>query len=184
MRQISSIAGLLHPAEFPSKEPVNRFRSGTLVGIGGSNQRASCPAIFAGAWMEKIMRKNIAIGIAVLVIVLNASPARGNANPFVRGTVIKVQRQKVYSRITRSGQQSFRCASELAVLRLPGFLRVDCKTYVGRYETPFNYLPSEFTPNQPIRVHLTKRVMYFDLPNDPDMRMGIVRRSSNCGQTR
>jgi len=44
------------------------------------------------------MRKNVAIGIAVLVIVpmLYASPARGKANPFVQGTVIEVQKQKVY----------------------------------------------------------------------------------------
>jgi len=53
------------------------------------------------------MRKNIGIGIgiAVLVIVpmLNASPARGKANPFVQGTVIEVQKQKVYFRTTGSG---------------------------------------------------------------------------------
>jgi hypothetical protein len=57
-----------------------------LAGIGGSNQPASRSVILAGALMEKIMRKNIGIGIAVLVIVpmLNASPARSKANPFVR----------------------------------------------------------------------------------------------------
>ena len=44
------------------------------------------------------MRKNIAIVIAVLVIVpmLYASPVRGKANPFIQGTVIEVQKQKVY----------------------------------------------------------------------------------------
>jgi len=33
-------------------------------------------------------------------------------------------------------------------------------------------------------VRLTKHVMYFDLPNDPDMKMGIVRRRSDCAQNR
>jgi hypothetical protein len=166
---------------------VNRFRHETLVGIGGSNQRASCPAILAGALMEKIMRKNIGIGIAVLVIVpmLNASPARSKANPFVQGTVIEVQKQKVYFpdyAIGGSNPPDAPLTSRYYAYQVS--VRVDCKTYVGRYETQFNYLPSEFTPNQPIQVHLTKHVMYFDLPNDPDMRMGIVRRSSDCGQTR
>jgi hypothetical protein len=165
---------------------VNRFRHETLVGIGGSNQRASC-AILAGALMEKIMRKNIGIGIAVLVIVpmLNASPARSKANPFVQGTVIEVQQQKVFFpdyAIGGSNPSDAPLTSRYYAYQVS--VRVDCKTYVGRYETPFNYLPSEFTPNHPIQVHLTKHVMYFDLPNDPDMRMGIVRRTSDCGQTR
>jgi hypothetical protein len=154
---------------------------------GGSNQRASRPAILAGALMEKIMKKNIGIGVAVLLIapMLNASPARSKANPFVQGTVIEVQKQKVYFPDYGTGGSNPSDApltSRYYAYRVS--VRVDCKTYVGRYETPFNYLPSEFTPNQPIQVHLTKHVMYFDLPNDPDMRMGIVRRSSDCGQTR
>ena len=167
---------------------MNRFRCEIVVG-GGSNQRASRPVILAGALMEKIMRKNIGIGIgiAVLVIVpmLNASPARSKANPFVQGTVIEVQKQKVYFpdyAIGGSNPSDAPLTSRYYAYQVS--VRVDCKTYVGRYETPFNYLPSEFTPNQPIQVHLTKHVMYFDLPNDPDMRMGIVRRSSDCGQTR
>jgi hypothetical protein len=166
---------------------VNRFRRETLVGIGGSNQRQSCPATLAGILMEKIMKKTIAIGIAVLVIalILNASPARGSANPFVQGIVIEVQKQKVYFpdyAIGGSNPSDAPLTSRYYAYRVS--VRVDCKTYIGRYETPFNYLPSEFTPNQPIQMHLTKHVMYFDLPNDPDMRMGIVRRSSDCGQTR
>jgi hypothetical protein len=166
---------------------VNRFRRETLVGIGGSNQRQSCPATLAGILMEKIMKKTIAIAIAVLVIalILNASPARGSANPFVQGIVIEVQKQKVYFpdyAIGGSNPSDAPLTSRYYAYRVS--VRVDCKTYIGRYETPFNYLPSEFTPNQPIQMRLTKHVMYFDLPNDPDMRMGIVRRSSDCGQTR
>jgi hypothetical protein len=166
---------------------VNRFRRETLAGIGGSNQLASRPASLAGALMEKIVRKNIGIGIAMLVIapMLNASPARSKSNPFVQGTVVEVQKQKVYFpnyAIGGSNPSDAPLTSRYYAYQVS--VRVDCKTYVGRYETPFNYLPSEFIPNHPIQVHLTKHVMYFDLPNDPDMRMGIVRRSSDCGQTR
>jgi len=131
------------------------------------------------------MTKNIAIGIAVLVIVLNASPARSKTNPFVQGTVIEVQKQQVYFpdyAIGGSNPSDAPLTSRYYAYQVS--VRVDCKTYVGRYETPFNYLPSEFTPNQPIHLQLTRHVMYFDLPNDQDMRMGIVRRSSDCGQTR
>ena len=133
------------------------------------------------------MKTVIYITVAVLVIVpmLNASVTRGKPNPFVQGTVVDVQKQKVDSPDTTIGGSnpsdapltSRYYAYEVSV-------RVDCETYVGRYETPFNHLPSAFSPNQPIQVRLTKHVMYFDLPNDPDMRMGIIHRHPVCGGTR
>lgn len=63
-------------------------------------------------------------------------------------------------------------------------VRVDCEIYVGRYVTAFNYLPSAFTADRLIPIRLTKHVMYFDLPNDPDLRMGIVRRRPACDAKR
>jgi len=132
------------------------------------------------------MKKGIYITVAVLVIVptLNASVMRGKASPFVQGTVVDVEKHKVYSPETTLGGSnpsdapltSHYYAYEVSV-------RVDCTTYVGRYETPFNYLSSVFSPQQPIQVRLTKHVMYFDLPNDPDMRMGIIHRRPACGST-
>jgi len=130
------------------------------------------------------MKKEIYLTVAVLVIapILHASVMRGKPSSFVQGTVVDVQKQKVYSPDTTIGGSnpsdapltSRYYAYEVSV-------RVDCETYVGRYETPFNYLPSVFSPNQPIQVRLTKHVMYFDLPNDPDMRMGIIHRRAACG---
>jgi len=57
---------------------------------------------------------------------------------------------------------------------------VNGRTHVGRYETLFNYLPAAFNRGQTIGVRLTRHVMYFDLPNDPDTRMGIIRQSAGC----
>jgi hypothetical protein len=143
--------------------------------------------ISAGELLEKTMKKTICLGIAVLVIVpiLNASPTRSRSNAYVQGTVVEVQKQKVYSpdyAIGGSNPSDAPLTSRYYAYEVS--VRVDCKTYVGRYETPFNYLPSEFTRDQPIKVQVAKHVLYFDLPNDPDMRMGIVHRSSECGQNR
>ena len=131
------------------------------------------------------MKRNLVIYIAVFVIIVPALYAAEQVNPaYVQGTVVRVQQHKVYSPDVMMGGSnpsdapltSRSYAYEVSV-------RVDCNTYVGRYETPFNYLPSAFTTDQPIHVHLTKHAMYFDLPNDPDMKMGIVRRTSECGQS-
>jgi len=133
------------------------------------------------------MMKHTYIGIAVLVIVpiLSASPARGPSNPYVQGTVVEVQRQKLYSpdyAIAGSNPSDTPLTSRYYAYEVS--VRVDCKTYVGRYETPFNYLPAEFTPTRPIQVHVTKHVLYFDLPTDADMRIPIVRRRTECGPNR
>jgi hypothetical protein len=134
----------------------------------------------------KIMKQNICIVIAVLIVVpmLNASPTR-NSNRFVQGMVLSVEKRKVYSPdYTIGGSNPSDAPLTTRYYAYEVSIRVDCKTYVGRYETLFNYLPSDFTPNQPIQLRLTKHVMYFDLLNNPDMRMGIVRRRSDCGQNR
>jgi len=62
-------------------------------------------------------------------------------------------------------------------------VRAGCTTYVGCFQAALNYLPSIYTPDQKIEMRLTKRVMYFDLPNDTDLRIGIVRRKGVWGRT-
>jgi len=133
------------------------------------------------------MKKNLCIGIALFLVVVPALYAaeQGHSNPYVQGTVVRVQQHKAYSpdsMVGGSNPSDAPLTSRYYAFEVS--VRVDCKTYVGRYETPFNYLPSVFTPDHPIQLRLTKHVMYFDLPNDPDMRMGIIHRSSECGQNR
>jgi hypothetical protein len=164
-------------------EISGQFYHRTLVRITGRVM----PCDFSRRFQEKVMKKNIYVGIAALVIVpmLNASPKRSNSDPYMRGTVVDVQKHKIYSpdpMIGGSNPSDAPLASRYYAYEVS--VRVDCKTYVGRYETPFHYLPSAFTPDQPIQVRLTRHVMYFDLPNDPDMRMCIVRRRTECSPNR
>jgi len=138
-----------------------------------------------GMTTERIIKNTccvcLAVFVALVMALYAAEPVRSGSH--VQGTVVRVEKHKVYSPDSTSGGSnpsdapltSRFYAYEVSV-------RVDCETYVGRYETPFNYLPSAFTPDQSIQVRVTKRVMYFDLPNDPDVRMGIVRRRSECSR--
>jgi hypothetical protein len=147
----------------------------------------SCPAISAGDLEEEIMKKNLCICIAAFASVMPALYAAepGHSNAYVQGTVVGVQQHKAYSpEATLGGSNPSDAPLTSRYYAYEVSVRVDCETYVGRYETPFKYLPSAFTTDQPIQVRLTRHVMYFDLPNDPDMRMGIVRRSSSCSQNR
>ncbi|HLW88921.1 MAG TPA: hypothetical protein VKR57_10550 [Terriglobales bacterium] len=127
------------------------------------------------------MKRNLWVGIAALVFVVPSL----YASQYVEGTVIEVQKHKVYSpEYTMGGSNPSDAPLTSRYYAYEISIRIDCQTYIGRYETPFNYLTSAFTPNRPVQVRLTKHVMYFDLPNDPDMRMGIVHRRSECVQKR
>jgi len=54
-------------------------------------------------------------------------------------------------------------------------------TYVGRYQTAFDYWPSAFSSEQPIPLGLTKHILYFDLPTKPEMKMSIGYRATESG---
>lgn len=126
----------------------------------------------------------IAIVMASLVPWLSASQNQ-NSNQHVRGIVTGVKKQRIDSAeyaIAGSSPSDAPLTSRYYAFDVS--VRVDCTTYTGRYTTPLNYLPSIFTPAQPIQLRLTRHVMYFDLPNDPDMKMGIIRRRRDCDRSR
>jgi len=130
------------------------------------------------------MKRNLALVVAAMllcVVALYASPTQRQSDSLVKGTVVKVEKHKVYSpEYTLGGSNPSDAPLTSQYYAYEVSVRVDCKTYVGRYETPFNYLPSAFTANEPIALRPTKHVMYFDMPTDPDMRMGIIHRHSDC----
>ena len=130
------------------------------------------------------------LSVLVLVVTISALSAKAKevqSKGFQQGTVVSVERQEVMTpnQCCYSGSdtplQSQYYAFDVSV-------RVGCGTYVGRYESYIDYLPSAFSPNKEIPVHLTKHVMYFDVPGERDMKMGIVHRnidrSPSCDTSR
>jgi hypothetical protein len=132
---------------------------------------------------EEIMKKHLYI--VTVVFLMTAVPAiramAVNSREWVQGTVVQVQKHRVEFPEYQFGSgnpSDAPLASRYYAFEVS--IRVDGKTYVGRYTTPFNYLPSAFTPDQPIQLRLTKHGMYFELPDGWDVRMGIVRRIDSC----
>jgi hypothetical protein len=158
---------------------VNRFAAKPVI----ESQTASCPATAAVNPREETMKNGLCIVVTALVVVpmLCASQAHGNSSPYVTGTVVAVQRQDE-SASGGSNPSDAQLASTYYAYEVS--VRVDCVIYVGRYETPLSYLPSAFTPHQPIKLRVTKHVMHFELPNGSDMKMEIRSRSSECGNSR
>jgi hypothetical protein len=135
----------------------------------------------------EIMQKYLCT-LAVLlsvVIALNASTKPNVANNYSQGTVLSVHKNVKHTPETTAGTSPTDAPLQSEYYAYEVSVRVACNTYVGRYETPFNYLPSSFTPNHAVDVRLGKHVLYFSIPGEPEMKMAIVRQENSaagCGQ--
>jgi len=123
------------------------------------------------------------LSVFVLVVTMSALSAKAKqvqSKGFQQGTVVSVERQEVMSpdQCCYSGTDA---PLQTQYYAFDVSMRVGCGTYVGRYESYIDYLPSAFGANKEIPVRLTKHVMYFDVPGEPDMKMGIVRRKTDRG---
>ena len=56
-------------------------------------------------------------------------------------------------------------------------IQLNCTVYVVRYDTGLDYLPSVFSPRQPVQVSLQTHVMYVNLPGARELRLAIASRS-------
>ena len=129
--------------------------------------------------LPSVQRRWFAIALLVLASLPNALAA--NSSRLVQGTVIGVREQEVHSLNFMTGgsdPSDAPLASRYYAFEIA--IRVDCSTYVGRYETVLNYLPPALAAGQSISMRLTKHAMYFDLSQDPELKIGIVRRKAAC----
>jgi hypothetical protein len=60
-------------------------------------------------------------------------------------------------------------------------LRVNCGTYVGRYQSWYDYVPAVFSPNQRIHLLLTRSVIYVPVPNQREVEMPIISKHVERG---
>ena len=122
----------------------------------------------------------------VLLFLILPWPVRGahvKAREQVQGQVVQVQKRRVQSpEFTIGGSNPSDAPLISRYYEFEIAVRVGCMTYIGSYDTPFNYVP--FSADQHIQFRLTKHVMYFDVPNTAGMRVHIARRQNECGKSR
>lgn len=115
-----------------------------------------------------------------------AKPASAKKSAYVAGTVVQIQKNQPRSNYAGSSPSDAPLESNVFDYEIS--VRVNCETYVGRYQSGFDYLPAVFTPNRAVEVRLQKHVMYVDVPGDQEYRMGIISRpraaAANCSTAR
>lgn len=134
------------------------------------------------------MQKYFWTAIFVFMIVASALYAKDKSpqsSAFVQGTVLSVQKEDVQSPQYMGGTNPSDAPLQSSYYAYNVSIHVGCETYVGRYETPFDYFPSALSPNHSVDVRLTKHVMYFNVPGENDMKMPIVHYTNDaagCGR--
>lgn len=127
------------------------------------------------------MRNSSLIYVLAALIVPSVSAKTVKAhstkkNEYLSGTVLQVKRHEYDSASNYVGDSASDAPLHSNVHVYDVSVRVNCATYLGRYKTVFDYVPSVFTPNRKVEVRLRNHVMQIDVPGEEKYTMGIVER--------
>jgi hypothetical protein len=122
--------------------------------------------------------------IHVLAVVLispsvYAQAAKADSNKksqYLAGTVLQVQKHEEDSASNYVADNPSDAPLRSDVFAYDISIRVNCATYIGRWDSAFDYIPGLFTPNHTVKVRLEKHLMYVDVPGEKEFRMGLVQR--------
>ena len=119
--------------------------------------------------------------LAALLLILGAFPLayasskHTQSNPYVEGTVLQVEKHETMQSTAGSNPSD-------APLPDPGTydydiaVRVNCRTYVARYESWYDYVPANLSASQQVQLRLAHGTMYADVRNQKEVPMRIVSR--------
>jgi hypothetical protein len=141
--------------------------------------------------MEEIMKYTLmacAFLLVSLVPSLNASKVQDQTHNYQQGTILSVEKHEVHSPEYSGGSNPSDAPLTSTFYAYDVSVRADCGTYVARYESPTEYLPSQFASGHPIQVRITKHFAYFNVPINREMKMAITHRQrireGTCDETR
>lgn len=115
-------------------------------------------------------------GICVLALAAQATTARLGVR---RATVISIAKEPPVEGF-RAGDNPSDASMRSESYDYDVTLRIGCGTYVGRYESAYDYLPSTISANNKIKVTLEKRFVDVN-SGSQQIRMPIVHRSRRAG---
>lgn len=124
------------------------------------------------------------IAVAVVVLLALSLPLvyakESQPKPYQDATVLRVDK---HDEATRTGGDNPSDAPlpDPETFSYDIAVRVNCGTYVGRYQSWYDYVPSLFSPNQKIHLRLTRSVMYIPVPNQKEVEMPIVSKHVERG---
>lgn len=127
--------------------------------------------------------KNVSFVLAILLVtlfVVPVFPKESKPQNYLPATVLRVDKHDNQSNFV-GGNPSDAPLPDPETYVYDVSLHVNCGTYVGRYESWYDYVPSLLSANQKVQVRLTKRVMYVPAQNQKEIEMPIVSKHVERG---
>ena len=109
-----------------------------------------------------------------------ASSKHAQSNSYLEGTILQVEKHETTQRTTGSNPSDAPLPDpetydyDIAV-------RVNCRTYVARYQSWYDYVPANLSASQQVQLRLAHGTMYVDVPNQKEVPMRIVSRHEDRG---
>ena len=116
----------------------------------------------------------------LMTSILQASTSTPSAG-FQLATITSVHRVEVTQPVYSGGDNPSDAPLESHFYAYDVGVKTECATYVGHYESPYEYLPSVFATSHEIPMRLAKGAMQFDL-GYRQMQMTVTKhkKEANC----
>ena len=127
--------------------------------------------------------KKVLVVLAILAATLAAVSAfakESKIKQYLEGTVVRVDKHG--SEQVVSGQNpSDAPLADPETFAYDVAVHVNCGTYVGRYQSWYDYVPSVFAADRKIQLRLTRNVMYVSIPDEKEIELAIVSKHVERG---
>ena len=131
--------------------------------------------------------KKIIVVLAVVLAVLSATLAAVSASAkeskikqYLEGTVVRVDKHES-EQVVSGENPSDAPLADPETFAYDVAVHVNCGTYVGRYQSWYDYVPSVFAADRKIQLRLTRSVMYVSIPNEKEIELAIVSKHVERG---
>lgn len=127
--------------------------------------------------------KKIVVASAILasmLAVLSASAKESTSKQYVEGTIVRVDRHQSVPNVSEQNPSDAPLADP-ETFAYDVAVHVNCGTFVGRYQSWYDYLPSVFGADRKIQLRMARSVMYVSVPNEKELELPIVSKHIERG---
>jgi hypothetical protein len=118
--------------------------------------------------------------LAAMLAVINASAKESKIRQYFEGTVVRVDKYEP-QQVVAGQNPSDAPLADPETFAYDIAVHVNCGTYVGRYQSWYDYVPSVFAADRKIQLRLTRSVMYVNVPNEKELELSIVSKHIERG---
>ena len=115
-----------------------------------------------------------------MLAVINASAKESKIRQYFEGTVVRVDKYEP-QQVVAGQNPSDAPLADPETFAYDVAVHVSCGTYVGRYQSWYDYVPSVFAADRKIQLRLTRSVMYVNVPNEKELELSIVSKHIERG---